>query len=305
MKKLITVFFFATIISCNNNSQSLSGEWRSDKGTYMTISEENNKYFVKIGGSDYMGKFEEDKIKIESQLGDIQYSREKDRLYFAGEEFARKEFLEAKAKRVQADKISFNSVWKKVPHDGGQYLGDFLVIELSESGRFIITERNSLFDVSEFRSINYENGVISGIYYFAVDNEHTVNFEIKKSDENTLVYKDENSEEKFTRYVETDNFTGKWKGYYLSYGSQGEVEEKEPTFTFTITKEAGKYRVLVESLTSSKPDNYYGSLRGGKIIVDGNAKDFYKYQIPIIELSTNGNLMYKDGGGDIRLKKIQ
>ncbi|HYK05167.1 MAG TPA: hypothetical protein VE974_25685 [Thermoanaerobaculia bacterium] len=206
--------------------------------------------------------------------------------------------------------MSFHGTWKKVPKEGGQMLSDILIVDLRDNASFDVREKASFYN-AEFRNIKYESGVISGIYYFAVDNEHTLPFEIRKVDQNTLVYKDERGSEPFKRFVEKDDFVGRWKGYYLSYGGEidkatgeyHEIEEKDPTFTFTISKEASRYRIIKSSTMSSTPDTLSGRVRNGKIAIDGKAKDFYKYQVPTIEVSDNGNLMYRDGGGDVRLKK--
>jgi len=308
----LALVLVASITCCSNGGPHLSGEWRSKNNTTLIITQENKTYFVKAPSGDFMGKFEDGKLKTGTAIGDIQYFEGKDKLYFAGEEFARKEFLEAEAVRIQADKTSFHGTWKKVPKEGGQMLSDVLIVDLLDDASFEIREKRPFFN-SEFRNIKYDNGVISGVYHFEVDNEHNLPFEIKKADENTLVYKDERGSEPFKRLVEKDDFVGRWKGYYLSYGGEidkatgkyREIEEKSPTFTFAISKEASKYRIIMSSTTSSTPGNLSGKYQNGKITIDGNAKDFYKYQVPTLEVSSNGNLMYRDGAAEVRLKRAQ
>jgi hypothetical protein len=309
---LLALIVVASVTSCTNGGPHLSGEWRSKNNTTLIITQEHKTYFVKSPAGDFMGTFEEGKLKLSATSGDIQYSEERDKLYFSGEEFSRKEFLEAEAVRIQANKTSFHGTWKKVPKEGGQMLSDILMIDLLEDGRFSISESRPFFN-AEFRDVKYEQGVIAGVYHFEVDNEHNFPFEVRKVDGNTIIYKDERGSEPFKRFVEKDAFTGRWKGYYLSYGGEidkgtgqyHEIEEKTPTFTFTVAKEASRYKIVMSSTTSSAPSNLSGRFQNGKITVAGNAKDFYKYQVPTLEASANDTLMYRDGGGDVRLKRTQ
>jgi len=106
----------------------------------------------------------------------------KDKLYFAGEEFSRKELLEAEAVRIQADKVSFHGTWKKVPKEGGQTLSDILIADLRDNASFDVSEKTPFYN-AEFRNIKYDSGVIGGIYYFEVDNEHSLPFEMRKVDQ--------------------------------------------------------------------------------------------------------------------------
>lgn len=107
------------------------------------------------------------------------------------------------------------------------------------------------------------------------------------------------------QYLETTNsskFIGTWKGDFVE--SQNTNTDKSE-FIFTITQENGKFRIKVLNTANNLTDNGLGTYKDGKITRDGNEKDFYKYQIPTLEFLPNGDLMHSDGGGNIRLKKVQ
>jgi hypothetical protein len=282
--------------ACTAEDPNLSGEWHSRRGSSLIVSQEGSNYFVKAAGSDYMGRFKEDGIAINSPIGDIKYSREKDKLYWAGEEYTRKEILEAEARRVRADIESFVGVWKKVPHKGGERLAPFISIEASPSGNFTIAEIQSFYSSSAFRNPQYSDGVISGTFSFTIDNDHEDKFEIRKPSQDALSVKIGESEaESFQRYVETDTFTGRWAGYYPN--------DKEPTFTFSITKTANRYTIDKNHLgTASK---LFARVRDGKLVADGDPSSFYKFQPPTIEVRSNGELWYVDGADDVKLTRVK
>jgi hypothetical protein len=90
----------------------------------------------------------------------------------------------------------------------------------------------------------------------------------------------------------TDNFTGNWKGGHMK---------------FTITNEGGRYKVKVtnEGIEGSPTNNLICTFKEGKIFYPGREADYYKYQIPTIELLPNGHLMYRDGADDVELTVVQ
>jgi hypothetical protein len=48
---------------------------------------------------------------------------------------------------------------------------------------------------------------------------------------------------------------------------------------------------------------FWGTYKNGKIIADGNARDFYKFSLPTFEVLKNGKLHYDCGAGPFELKK--
>lgn len=190
------------------------------------------------------------------------------------------------------NKSFFVGTQKKIPSNGGAFLGEYLTIELLNDDNINIKEKKGNHEESEFRNVRFSDGRISGIYYFVIDNEHTINFVIKRIDEKTIVYKDNNTEEKFTRFAETDPFSGKWTGNRMK---------------FTITKQNDKYKIKIvnEGIKGSPTNNLICSLKDGKLIYPGNEQQYYKFQIPTIELLPNGCLNYRDGDGDIELTKVK
>ncbi len=290
---LIPLLFAA---ACTAEGPNLSGEWRSRRGSALIVSQEGSNYFVKAAGGDYLGRFKEDGIAINSPIGDIKYSREKDKLYWAGEEYTRKEILEAEARRVRADIESFVGLWKKVPHEGGETLAPFISIEASPSGNFTIAEIQSFYSASAFRNPQYNAGVINGTFSFTIDNDHEDKFVIRKPNQDELsVTIGAGDAESFRRYVETDTFTGRWAGYYPS--------DKEPTFTFSITKTVNRYRIDKNHLGTAS--TLFARLRDGKLVAEGDPSSFYKFQPPTIEARSNGELWYVDGADDVKMTRAK
>ena len=91
---------------------------------------------------------------------------------------------------------------------------------------------------------------------------------------------------------DSDSFTGNWKGDRM---------------IFIITKAVGKYKIKVtnEGREGSPTNNLICTLKDGKIFYPRRPGDYYKFQIPTIELLTNGNLMYRDGAIDVELTKVK
>lgn len=293
--RFVWVVFLGLLAACTDGPK-LSGEWRNRNGSALIVSQEGNKYFVKAGGNDFMGRFKEDGIAINSPVGDIKYSREKDKLFWAGEEYSRKEILEAEARRIRADMESFVGLWKKVPHEGGEAVAPLISIDLTPGGDFGIAEIQSFYGSSAFRNPQYNNGVITGIFWFTIDNEHQNRFEIRKTNQDAIsVTMGDGAAEAFRRHLETDAFTGTWVGYYPS--------DKEPTFSFTITKVVNRYRIEKQHLGT--PSTLFGARLNGKIVAEGNPRDFYKFQAPTIEVRSDGALWYSDGADDVRLTRVK
>lgn len=104
-------------------------------------------------------------------------------------------------------------------------------------------------------------------------------------------------------------FIGDWDGYAWSHtdkGVGGQINnlESNPTAEITVTKEKSKYRVLLK-LQGGNPEGMYAicSYVHGKIVADGDSKEFYKYEIPELVANSDGSLTYKDGSSELRLKK--
>jgi hypothetical protein len=98
MKKfynLILLFLIIIFASCKPSGPNLNGTWEDKFGTTLIITKEGDNYFLKHiyeGGQDsYSGKFVDGQIQIgEGLMGNPVYSNEKDKLFWAGEEFTRK-----------------------------------------------------------------------------------------------------------------------------------------------------------------------------------------------------------------------
>lgn len=293
--RFVWVVVLPLLVACADNP-NLSGEWRSRNGSALIISQEGNKYFVKAGSGDFMGRFKEDGIAIDSPVGDVKYSREKDKLFWAGEEYSRKEKLEADARRIRTEMENFVGLWKKIPHEGGQAVAALIAIDLTPGSDFQIAEIDSFYGSSAFRNPQYNDGAITGTFWFTIDNEHQQRFEIRKTDRGDINVTMGNGEpEAFRRHIETDAFTGNWSGYYPN--------DKEPTFSFTITKVVNRYKIAKTHLGTSS--TLFGALRNGKVVAEGNPSDFYKFQPPTIEMRSDGALWYSDGADDVKLTRIK
>ena len=84
-------------MACKDREPELSGEWKSSNRT-LSVIKEGDEYFIKISNTNYLdgldlkysGKYQDGIIKIgQSKTGDITYSKERDLLYFNGEEYSR------------------------------------------------------------------------------------------------------------------------------------------------------------------------------------------------------------------------
>jgi hypothetical protein len=278
------------------DSPMLSGEWHSRSGSVLTISQEGHKYFVKAGGNDFMGRFKDDGVAINSPIGDIKYSRERDKLYWAGDEYSRKEVLEAEARKTQAELESFVGLWKKIPHEGGESVAPLISIDLPSGRNLAITEVQSFYSSSAFRNPQYGNGVITGMFLFTIDNDHRETFEIRKTSQDALsVTIGSGLAEAFRRHVETDAFTGNWVGYYPN--------DKDPTFSFAITKVLDRYKIEKRHFDTSS--TLFATVQNGKLVAEGDPGDFYKFQPPAIESRSDGALWYVDGADDVKMTRVK
>lgn len=291
-QNLLLMVMFSLLVACNH-TPSISDHWQSDKGANMLISQQEDRYFVQVKGRNYTGLYDNSKnvVDINSPLGSIVYSKEKDKLYYAGEEFARKSHIEAEERMIYANKLSFKGAWKKDITDGNSGAISDIVIGLMASGMFDIIERkNPLVVDSYFHNIKYKDGAISGLYHYAVDIEHDTKFKITKLDNNTIIYTTEFIKQPFKRYIEMDEFTGIWSGQRM---------------VFIITKEIKGYRLIItnNSVQGSPTDTLLCKFRHGRILYPGRSKDYYKYEIPTIGTLPNGHLLYSDGTGSFELSK--
>lgn len=203
--------------------------------------------------------------------------------------------------------------WRKRATEGGQMLADLLTISRGEDGVITVEEKDGGFNQnSVFGDIKFESTGIRGTYTFAVDEEHTLKFQIQAPSVDTIVYTDERGQETFVR--EASLFIGKWSGYQTSYqqlvDSAGKVTynpvlEEVPSFVYLIAHGDGKFVVTWSSDVSPDKQVWAGHEDNGKIVADGEAKDFYKLSPPTLEALRDGTLKYSDGANELILRRIR
>jgi hypothetical protein len=109
-------------------------------------------------------------------------------------------------------------------------------------------------------------------------------------------------------------YAGEWEGHWIDYeirtdsltGAQTSVETVNPgvAFEFSISfDENSKCQVVIKNIESTQSSTLRGTIKEGKIQAEGNEADFYKYQLPTVSLLPEDELLYQDGGGDIKLKR--
>lgn len=91
---LFILLIMVSLFSCSNEP-NLTGKWQSRNVT-LTITKEGDNYLINshnprgMASGNFSGKYENGVINIgQSILGNITYSKEKDKLYWSGEEFSR------------------------------------------------------------------------------------------------------------------------------------------------------------------------------------------------------------------------
>jgi hypothetical protein len=110
-------------------------------------------------------------------------------------------------------------------------------------------------------------------------------------------------------------YSGEWQGHWIDYevrtdNSTGatsyvEVESQGVAFEFSISFENSKCKVVLKNIEANKSSTLWGMIKLGKIQIEGNESDFYKYQLPTVSLLPNDELFYQDGGGNIKLKRMR
>lgn len=97
-KILLLIIPLIMISSCSKKTH-LTGIWEGD-GLSLTIVKEGEIYLIHcknpdgILSGDYVGKFEDGEINIgNSTIGNIMYSKESDKLFFAGVYLVRTKYL--------------------------------------------------------------------------------------------------------------------------------------------------------------------------------------------------------------------
>ena len=96
-RKVVTPLVAVLLVSCSGRDPDLAGHWKTEIAE-LQVSKEGDLYKV-ISNAEgsynwprgtFIGKYQDEAIKIGApRCGDIAYSRNADKLYFCGKEFAR------------------------------------------------------------------------------------------------------------------------------------------------------------------------------------------------------------------------
>ena len=205
----------------------------------------------------------------------------------------------------------FKGRWKIKATEDGQAPTDVLTITASNRGAVQINLINSDF-AGEFREVTFNRGMLCGTYVVTVDNEHKSRFQIKSLSPDMFEYRDELRATRFARVPSP--FVGNWISYNTSskmvLDASGNVSgyeqeaETSPSSEYVIALDKGAYVVKWSYL--SEPDRqitWIGNEVNGKLVAEGDAKDFYKFEIPTIKVLADGNLRKDEGTGITILKR--
>jgi len=92
---------------------------------------------------------------------------------------------------------------------------------------------------------------------------------------------------------ETPDYLNKFKGTWSNDFCLIEIAFKN-----------NKFRVReCYGIDATNGTEFWGTYKNGKIIAVGNARDFYKFELPTFEVLKNGKLHYGCGAGPFELKK--
>lgn len=194
--------------------------------------------------------------------------------------------------KTESMKSSISGKWFRV---GGHNLGK--QIEFLEDGTFIDGE-----NAGDYRFIDDNRLRIDGpmgqaiVFEVSIDKEGSLN--LKGHDDEVLNYVTEKAWEE----RQVAEYIGTWEYIAMGYdrGWMGmDVEQK-----MAIISQNSKYRII-DGYGGEKPSEFFGTYKDGKIIVDGKADDFYKQQIPTLEILQNGELIYDHGAGPYKLRKLK
>jgi peroxiredoxin len=131
-------------------------------------------------------------------------------------------------------------------------------------------------------------------------NEKTKNLKIESFAE---IFDTKNTPQGQDEKNNIQQFLGEWKGYNLSYGANNaEIEEKDPSLLLTVIEEGNKIKIIQKYIANSTLQTNYAKYRNGKIVFKGVGDDYYKFQIPTLEIASNGTAKFSTGEGNYNLK---
>lgn len=82
-----------------------------------------------------------------------------------------------------------------------------------------------------------------------------------------------------------ERLVGAWDGYSVDY-QRVQIDEN-PSIEVRVARNGSKFKVTITQAYSDTESVFDATFRDGQLVVDGDPKDFYKYQVPVIKVDSS------------------